>query len=195
MKNIVELFRDSFAFKVITGIVVSLFTHLEIMGNEIDSKILEKESIEITFDQKFMEMNSNLCPRLFELLRMNTLVKTLIYLSALLVGALTSAQVAESTDMYKALKKNDSLIFDSAFNKCKTSDMIPIIAEDLEFYHDTGGITEGKDEFFKTVKQNICGNPDVRPYRELVKGTLKCILWQRMELCMEPFKKENTTST
>lgn len=104
---------------------------------------------------------------------MKALLKAFIYIAGLLFSLVTSAQISQDTELYKLLKKNDSLIFDSAFNECKTTDMIPLIANDLEFYHDTGGITNGKEEFIKTTKQNICGNPNVRPYRELVKGSLK----------------------
>jgi len=86
---------------------------------------------------------------------------------------LCNAQVSTSSELYKMLKKNDSLIFDSAFNQCKTSDLEPLIAEDIEFYHDTGGIDIGKEPFLKTVRENVCGNPDVRPLRELVQGSLK----------------------
>lgn len=94
-------------------------------------------------------------------------------MTGLLFSIITSSQVSTDSELYKALKKNDSLIFDSAFNECKNSDLNAIISEDLEFYHDTGGITDGKEEFLRTVKQNICGNPDIRPYRELVKGSLQ----------------------
>ena len=104
---------------------------------------------------------------------MKVLLKILILLSALIVPLLAGAQVPTSSELYKTLKKNDSLIFDSAFNECKTSDLDALIAEDIEFYHDTGGIDLGKEPFLKSVRQNICGNPDVRPYRELVKGSLQ----------------------
>lgn len=104
---------------------------------------------------------------------MKTLLRALIYLTVLLFSIVMSSQVSKDSELYKALKKNDSLIFDSAFNECKSSDLTSIISKDLEFYHDTGGITNGKEEFLRTVKQNICGNPKVRPYRELVKGSLQ----------------------
>ncbi len=104
---------------------------------------------------------------------MKVLLKAWIYLSLLLLSLLSSAQVKTSSELFKTLKQKDSLIFDSAFNKCKTSDLNGLIAEDLEFYHDTAGITDGKEGFLKAVKQNICGNPNVRPYRELIEGTLK----------------------
>jgi len=104
---------------------------------------------------------------------MKALLKALIILSSLLCSIVTNAQVSHDSELFKTLKKNDSLLFDSAFNKCKISDMVSLIANDLEFYHDTGGITNGKEEFLRTVKQNICSNPKSRPYRELVKGSLQ----------------------
>lgn len=104
---------------------------------------------------------------------MTALHKALILMLTFLCSIIANSQISQDTELYKMLKKNDSLIFDSAFNECKTADMIPLISEDLEFYHDTGGITLGKEAFLKTTKQNICGNPNVRPYRELVKGSLK----------------------
>lgn len=104
---------------------------------------------------------------------MNTLHKALFLTIGFLLSGIANSQVSKDTELFKMLKKNDSLIFDSAFNECKTQDMTPLIAEDFEFYHDTGGMTNGKEDFIKTTKQNICGNPKVRPYRELVKGSLQ----------------------
>ncbi len=104
---------------------------------------------------------------------MKALLKALIFISAMIASVLSCAQEEKSSELYQTLKKNDSLIFDSAFNECKSSDLNDLIAEDLEFYHDTGGITNGKETFLKTVKQNICGNPEVKPLRELVENSLQ----------------------
>jgi hypothetical protein len=104
---------------------------------------------------------------------MKLLLKVFMALTAMVATLMGNAQVSPSSELYKTLQKNDSLIFDSAFNECKTSDLNALIAEDIEFYHDTGGIDLGKEPFLKTVEQNICGNPNVRPYRELVSGTLQ----------------------
>lgn len=104
---------------------------------------------------------------------MNALFKAFLLLSTLILSIVCNAQVETSSELYKTLKKNDSLIFDSAFNECKTSDLTALIAEDIEFYHDTGGIDIGKEPFLESVKQGICGNPAVRPYRELIKGSLQ----------------------
>lgn len=101
------------------------------------------------------------------------MLKLLVAVMTMIFSISTKAQVNHNSEIYKALKKNDSLIFDSAFNHCKSSDLIPIIADDLEFYHDQGGITKGKDTFLNTIKQNICSNPKSKPIRKLVEGTLE----------------------
>ena len=104
---------------------------------------------------------------------MNTVLKALVYIFFLSFTFVSSAQVSKESELYKLLKKNDSLIFDSAFNQCKTSDLKELISEDIEFYHDTGGIDQGKENFLKSVKQNICGNPNVKPLRKLKTETLQ----------------------
>lgn len=82
------------------------------------------------------------------------------------------AQVAESSELFEALAKKDSLLFDEGFNHCNIEATEDIISKDLEFYHDTGGIQD-REEFFKAIKENICSSPDRKPIRKLVLGTLK----------------------
>lgn len=82
------------------------------------------------------------------------------------------AQVAESSELFKALAIKDSLLFDEGFNHCNIQVTEDIISKDLEFYHDTGGIQD-REEFFKAVKENICSTPERKPIRKLVLGTLK----------------------
>ena len=67
----------------------------------------------------------------------------------------------------------DSLIFDVGFNRCELGVYDKIISEDLEFYHDQGGITNSRTEFIETAKKNICSNADQKPIRKLVKGSME----------------------
>ena len=83
------------------------------------------------------------------------------------------AQVPESSELYKTLKKNDSLLFDVGFNTCNLDAFQHLLAEDLEFYHDISGLGLGKAHFVETFKKGLCGNPDYRSRRELLPGTLK----------------------
>jgi hypothetical protein len=67
-----------------------------------------------------------------------------------------NAQVETSSELYKTIKKIDSIVFDNGFNKCMLLEMKPYISEDLEFYHDKGGLSTTGQEFFTALEQNIC---------------------------------------
>ena len=84
-----------------------------------------------------------------------------------------SAQVSHDSELYLELKARDSLLFDLGFNECKIDAFQSFISEDLEFYHDQGGLTTNKEDFLDAVKNNICGNPDMKPIRKLTTGSLK----------------------
>ncbi|MGH1365958.1 MAG: nuclear transport factor 2 family protein [Calditrichia bacterium] len=100
--------------------------------------------------------------------------KQLIILITLLVALSNGfAQVETSSDLFIALKKMDQQIFDKGFNECDTAATRDAIHEDFEFYHDTGGIDSSKEAFMRTYVQNICGNPEGKPIRELVEKSLQ----------------------
>lgn len=62
----------------------------------------------------------------------------------------------------------DTALFDS-YNKCDLAKFESFFVDDVEFYHDQGGITLGKKALTESVKNNICG----KTTRELVPGSLK----------------------
>lgn len=66
----------------------------------------------------------------------------------------------------------DSLFW-ATYNDCKTENTGQYLTDDVEFYHDKGGITNGKDALVESIKKNICGNPDQKVRREPVAGTVK----------------------
>lgn len=76
----------------------------------------------------------------------------------LAIASIANAQVADTSTLYKNLKAMDSLLFEQGFNKCNIAVYDSIIFDDLEFYHDKGGITKGKAAFIASVKNNICGS-------------------------------------
>lgn len=47
--------------------------------------------------------------------------------------------------------------------------MESIIADDIEFYHDRGGLSTSKKELLTGLKNNICG----KVTRELLKGSIE----------------------
>ena len=57
----------------------------------------------------------------------------------------------------------DAALFDS-YNKCDLEKFASFFVDDVEFYHDQGGLTLGKTALTDSVKKNICG----KTTRELV---------------------------
>jgi len=90
----------------------------------------------------------------------------------IILSQIVYSQVKNTDDLYKTAKKLDSLIFDVGFNQCDLSHYDSIVSDDLEFYHDKGGITSGKQAFTASIKNNICGNPN-KVKRELVPNSMK----------------------
>jgi hypothetical protein len=89
--------------------------------------------------------------------------------------SVTSAQTVPSLDkiqnqeeLNQAISVLDSTLFD-AYNKCDLAKFGSFIDENVEFYHDQGGVTLGRAALVDSVKKNICGTTT----RELVPGTLQ----------------------
>ncbi|PSK94404.1 nuclear transport factor 2 family protein [Taibaiella chishuiensis] len=86
--------------------------------------------------------------------------KYVLLAACCLFAQLVLAQLRPSDSVYKKIVSLDSLVFEEGFNKCNHSFYDEIIAEDLEFYHDLGGITQGRADFIRSVKNNICGGKE-----------------------------------
>ena len=84
-----------------------------------------------------------------------------------------TAQVKPDSELFQKLLEKDSLLFDRGFNECKIDEFENFVSEDLEFYHDQGGLTTNKQDFLENVKNNICSNPDEKPIRKLRQESLE----------------------
>jgi Domain of unknown function (DUF4440) len=62
----------------------------------------------------------------------------------------------------------DSLLFDS-YNRCQLDIHASLFSEDIEFYHDRGGLSTSKSGLIEAVRKNICNK--IR--RELKPGSLE----------------------
>jgi ketosteroid isomerase-like protein len=94
----------------------------------------------------------------------------------LLLVRLTCAQgvpplekIQSQAELDKAIASLDADLFD-AYNRCDLEKFGSFFSDDVEFYHDQGGVTLGKEKLTESIKTNICGG-DVR--RELVPGSLE----------------------
>ncbi|MEE9363471.1 MAG: DUF3471 domain-containing protein [Cellulophaga sp.] len=82
----------------------------------------------------------------------------------------TSAQEETKSELYQSIIKMDAILFNDGFNKCLLKEMSAYISDDLEFYHDKGGITNSKEAFMTAMQNNICSNWDKKPIRKLTEN-------------------------
>ena len=77
-------------------------------------------------------------------------------------------KIQNQEELNKAITTLDAALFD-AYNKCDLVKFASYIDEHVEFYHDQGGVTLGREALTESVKKNICGTTT----RELVPGSLQ----------------------
>ena len=100
----------------------------------------------------------------------------------------------ESKALYDTIVRMDSTWEDS-YNNCKMDVQERIISDDLEFYHDRGGVMTSKKLLIEALKNNICD----KVTRELLKGSIEVYPinnYGAVEMGYHRFhnKKENSTS-
>ena len=96
---------------------------------------------------------------------MKTLVIILSLISSLFGYSQTDSEIKE------AILKKDKKFWD-AYNTCQTNDMKEFLSEDVEFYHDNGGITLGADNLTNSIQKNLCSKPDFKVRREAINSTV-----------------------
>lgn len=104
---------------------------------------------------------------------MEVMNRTLAVLAAALVTACASAPPSapspESRDLYETVARLDREMFD-AYNAHDLARMRSYFAEELEFFHDTGGLAT-LDVAMKGLESVFRQSPDIR--RELIPGSLE----------------------
>ncbi|MEX0287978.1 MAG: nuclear transport factor 2 family protein [Flavobacteriaceae bacterium] len=104
--------------------------------------------------------------------------KTLIIASASLLVILFSSfrtvdghilgDISKEKTLYETIVALDSIYF-TAYNNCNMKKQDEMYAEDLEFYHDKGGLATSKKDILESIENNICG----KVTRELVAGSIE----------------------
>ena len=103
-------------------------------------------------------------------MNLKTIVLTLfVFLSANALFAQKNTPV-EQNQLYKDVAKADSMLF-SAFNNCDTVSYRKLLTDDIEFYHDLGGLNIGADYEMRSIKEMCARGNKIR--RELIKSTLE----------------------
>ncbi len=95
-------------------------------------------------------------------------VLTLLFAAPLASIHAQAAPAHDPDPLFTTIQKLDFQLFD-AYNHCDLEKFSSLLAEDLEFYHDKGGLMRGRQATVDGVKNNICG----KVTRELVPGTLE----------------------
>lgn len=77
-------------------------------------------------------------------------------------------KIQNQEELDRAITALDAALFDS-YNRCDLVKFASFIDDNVEFYHDQGGVTLGQAALTDSVKKNICG----KVTRDLVPGSLK----------------------
>jgi len=64
-------------------------------------------------------------------------------------------------------------VFWKHYNSCNIDAMRSFFTDNIEFYHDKGGVIHGLDNFLMVSKKNLCSNDNFRLRREAVTGSVK----------------------
>jgi hypothetical protein len=74
----------------------------------------------------------------------------------------------DNQKLYDTIVYLDSVFF-NAYNTCNMELQADFYADNIEFYHDQGGLMTSKQEILDAIRRNICG----KVTRELVKGSIE----------------------
>ncbi len=88
------------------------------------------------------------------------------------VGAQTAKAQSQDKEIDRLIREKDSLFW-QAYNNCDVPGMGRYFTDDVEFYHDKGGITNGKAALLANSKKNLCSNAGYKLRREAIPATVK----------------------
>jgi ketosteroid isomerase-like protein len=71
-------------------------------------------------------------------------------------------------ELPRTLRALDAALFDS-FNRCDLDKFASFFVDDLEFYHDKGGLTLSRKSLVESIRNNICG----KMRREIVADSVE----------------------
>lgn len=103
------------------------------------------------------------------------MIKFFLFIIALLMSFFGSAQVNEiqkykpsDIKLHNEIVKMDAKYF-NAYNTCDMQTQADLYDENIEFFHDKGGLATDKKELLKALKENICN----KVTRTLIKGSIE----------------------
>ncbi len=106
---------------------------------------------------------------------LKSILTFLITIALFLFSWITNAQAheipkykASDVKLYNEIVKMDTKYF-NAYNTCDMKTQADIYDDDLEFFHDKGGLSTSKSEILKSLEKNICN----KVTRTLIKGSVE----------------------
>jgi len=82
------------------------------------------------------------------------------------------SQVTQSSDLFRTMKTQDSLLFEVGFNTCDISQFEKLLSENFEFYHDKSGITATKSDFIASIRDGLC-KMDYKARRVMIENSME----------------------
>ena len=79
-----------------------------------------------------------------------------------------SEYVPDDKELYETIVALDKVYFD-AYNNCDIEQQSAMYSDDIEFFHDKGGLMTSKQDLLDAIEKNICG----KVTRELVAGSIE----------------------
>lgn len=64
-------------------------------------------------------------------------------------------------------------IFWNSYNKCDIQGMGELVSDDVEFYHDKGGLTQTKESLIESIKNNLCSTENYSLRRAELAGSVQ----------------------
>lgn len=92
-----------------------------------------------------------------------------VMLSVGLARAQSAGGGASPGELHDQIARLDAALFD-AYNRCDIEKVGTFFTDDLEFYHEKGGLALTRQSTLDLMRKNLCGNNN-KVRRELVKGS------------------------
>ena len=97
------------------------------------------------------------------------LITIIFLLFRICVNAQTSPHPGRNLDA--ELSDMDSIVFANVYT-CNSAKNETLFTDDVEFYHDKGGLTKSRKALVQELRNNFCGEGKTKLRRELVKGSM-----------------------
>ncbi len=105
-------------------------------------------------------------------------IYTGLFILILFASSLKAIAQTELEKLTATILHLDSAFW-NAYNNCDTAQFKNFVTDNVEFYHDKGGITTGAASLIESLDKNICGKATYHLRREAVAGTVKVYPMQK----------------